>query len=243
MTEWDEDPRVTADHVRTITGTEGNTVTLVGVVHDHPASKHRVRAIINTRDPAVLALELPPLALPLFRHYAADERTPPVFGGEMSAAIQAATTERVVGIDGPSGAYLRRVMLALIRERASFGTIASLGRSLIAATKTATVCRVASGVADVTSLRVEVDSPKVYETSWRDAPARQAADERRHLGRAQSVIEAFKPPQAARLRDATREAHMADRLRRLRDDGAVVAVVGRSHLDSIATRLTQVEDD
>ncbi|MFC7081645.1 hypothetical protein [Halorussus caseinilyticus] len=42
-------------------------VTLVGVVHDHPASVHRARAVVRERDPEVVALEAPPLAVPSTR--------------------------------------------------------------------------------------------------------------------------------------------------------------------------------
>ena len=38
--------------------TDAGDVTLVGVVHNHPASKHRIRTMLDEVDPAVLALEL-----------------------------------------------------------------------------------------------------------------------------------------------------------------------------------------
>jgi len=93
------------------------------VLHDHPASTYRVRTLIGRVDPAVLALELPPLALPLYDQYATDERTPPTLGGEMSAAIQAADADRVAGIDGPTPGFLRRVASGLHRADASAETV------------------------------------------------------------------------------------------------------------------------
>ncbi len=102
----DRDPRLDPNYVRTVSSGSDAPVTLVGVVHDHPASVARVRSTVETTEHATLALELPPLALPLFEEYADDARTPPAFGGEMSAAIQASDA-RAVGIDGPSRRFLR----------------------------------------------------------------------------------------------------------------------------------------
>ena len=80
----DSDPRVTGEFVRRVSNDAG-TVTLVGVVHDHPASSYRVRQVVEDVDPEVLALELPPISIPLYEQYASSDRNPPVFGGEMSA--------------------------------------------------------------------------------------------------------------------------------------------------------------
>lgn len=236
MSNSNDDPRLTGEHVRTVSGSSG-TVTLVGVVHDHPASVYRVRTVIADRTPDVLAVELPPLALPLFRQYARDDRTPPVFGGEMSAAIQAATDATVVGIDGPSLSFLRRLAGTLYRTNASLETTRRMGKSLLFATKQAAVCRLASGLASVTTLRLEVDGPTVYETDWTDCPERQATDERKHLDQARSVLDLLEPPHAMYVRDTAREEHMAAKVGRLSREGEVVAVVGRDHLDAVATRL------
>jgi len=127
MTTGREDPRLTGEHVRSVASTAG-TVTLVGVVHDHPASVYRVRRVLEAREPDVLALELPPISLSLFEAYARDVRTPPVFGGEMSAAIQAADTDEVVGIDGPTMAFTLALARTLVRERASQSTVRSVIR-------------------------------------------------------------------------------------------------------------------
>jgi pheromone shutdown protein TraB len=50
-------------------------------------------------------------------------------------------------------------------------------------------------------------------------------------------MDAFEPSRATSFGDDVRETHMADRLAEFRDDGDVVAVVGRHHLDSVAEQL------
>jgi pheromone shutdown protein TraB len=237
------DPRVTGERLRTLPGPDGaGTVTLVGVVHDHPASSYRVRRVVADVSPTVLALEVPPLAVPLYEQYATDERTPPAFGGEMSAAVQAATTDRVVGIDGPTPGFVARLARTLLRERASLPTAGQVARGLLVVARTALVCRLAATLAALTSLRVEVDSPVVYDGVPSDDPARQAADEREHIVGAHSVLDALSPPRAVRFRDETREAHMAERLRELREGDDVVAVVGYGHLDGLVERLRPAEN-
>lgn len=220
------------------------SVTLVGVVHDHPASKHRVRSVLEAVDPDALALELPPIAVPLFEQYADVERSPPTFGGEMSTAIQtvarnsgSASADRVVGIDGPTPGFVTRLFRTLRREEASLSTIRGVLDGLRSVTKHAVVCRAAATIARRTSLRIEVDSPVDHDADWHDDPERQAADEQAQVDRAEAVLDAFEPSRASRFRDATREAHMADRLAELRGDGDVVAVVGIDHLDGVASKL------
>lgn len=234
--EHDTDPRIPADSVRQVSGARG-TVTLIGVVHDHPASTYRASEIVSELDPDVLALELPPLAVGLYEQYARDTRSPPPFGGEMSAAIQAAPTERVVGIDGPTPGFLARLGRTLIRERASLATVRRMFEYLRTATRTALTCRAAAALASLTSVRVEVDPPIEYETDGTDDADRQATDERRQIRRARGVLNALEPPRAVRFRDTAREAHMADLLGRLRRTGDVVAVVGHGHLDPLTERL------
>lgn len=231
-----DDPRLTDEHVRTVSSSEG-TVTLVGVVHDHPASKYRVRTVVTDREPAVLALELPPLALPLFEQYARDERTPPVFGGEMSAAVQAMAGDRVVGIDGPTVGFLRRLAGTLYRQDVSLETTRNVVDGFLSVTKQTLRCRTAAHLAGTTGLRLEVDTPTVYETDWSDDPETQATDEQRHLDRASTVLGALETPRAMRIRDQCREAHMAERIEQLRREGDVVAVVGQDHLDAVTSRL------
>jgi len=241
MSAMDEDPRLTGEHIRTVDGTNG-TVTLVGVVHDHPASKFRARTVVSRRCPDVLALELPPVSLPLFRQYARDERSPPSFGGEMSAAIQAASTDRVVGIDGPSAAFVRQLAGTLSEEDASREVMRTVGEGLLLATKQALACRVAALVASLGSVRIEIDEPAVYDTDWRHDPGAQAADERQYLDRARSVLDVLDPSEAMRIRDSTRETHMAARLDDLRKEGDVVAIVGLDHLERVAKRLDDSRD-
>ena len=237
MNGCEDDPRLSGEHVRTVSGSSG-TVTLVGVVHDHPASTFRVQSIVADQNPDILALELPPVALPLFEQYARDDRTPPVFGGEMSAAIQAASGARVVGIDGPTAGFTGRLVRTLYRNGSSLETTRRVIEGMLSATKQALVCRAASHLASVTGVRLEVDSPLTYETGWDDDPERQAVDERMHLDRARSVLDVFEPPRAMHIRDTAREAHMADKLDDLQKDGGVVAVVGRDHLDQITAQLS-----
>jgi len=234
MTEYEQDPRLSDDQLRTIEQ-PSRAITLVGVVHDHPASRFRAGAVVEDREPDTLALELPPLALGLFEQYARDERSPPVFGGEMSAAIQAATTDRVVGIDGPTVDFCGRLLSELYRTNASLETTRNVFSGFLSAAKDAAVCRAASAVTSVTGVRLEVDAPASYETDVTDDPRRQARNERKHLDRARSVLDVLDPHHASQLRDSTREAYMAENLVNL--DGDVVAIVGQDHLAPIAARL------
>lgn len=241
-----ENPRLDGDRVRTVAASADaadgapGAVTLVGVVHEHPASVHRVRTIVDRRDPAVLALELPPMALTLYADYADDDRTPPAVGGEMSAAIQVAETDRIVGVDGPSAGFLGRLGATLVRKRPDSTAVRGVLRGLATATTEAVACAVAGAIASRTSLDLAVGRPVEHACSHRDAPDCQATDEDRQIRRARAVMDAVAPSRAAAFRDEIREAHMAARLRRLRHEGDVVAVVGYGHLQSLADRL---EDD
>lgn len=235
--EFDDDPRLPGDRTRRVEGLEG-ALTLVGVVHEHPASVHRVRTVVSRASPDVLALELPPLAVTLFEDYAADEDGPPAHGGEMSAAIQAATTDRVVGIDGPSVAFLVRLGRALAGDRPDREAIRGVLDGLIAASKESLVCGVAGTIASRTGIDIAVGRPVDHECSRHDGPTQQADDEQRQIRRARAVMDAVEPSRGAAFRDEIREAHMAERLETLQRDGDVVAVVGYGHLDAIVDRLT-----
>lgn len=228
------DPRLNDEYLRTVPGDDDHgRVVLVGAVHDHPASQYRAASVVRDADPEVLALELPPLAVPLFEQYATGDRSPPAFGGEMSAAIQAAATDRVVGVDGPTAGFASRLVRTMYREDASLSTVRSSLRAFASVTRHAAVCRFVASVVAHTSLAIEVDPATSYETDRTDDPVDQATDERDHVRRAQFVLQAFGSSQSGELRDATREAHMADRIADLREDGDVVAVVGIDHLDPI----------
>jgi pheromone shutdown protein TraB len=216
-------------------------LTLVGVVHDHPASVHRARAVVRERAPEVVALEAPPLAVPLYETYADDSRTPPAFGGEMSAAAQAASERdaEVVGIDAPTPDFFARLAANCWSEAASLGTLRRVASGVAAVTRHALTCRLAAGVAERTSLRVEVDDPIDHDCSRTDPPAVQARDEREQARRSQSLLRAFDPPRPVKLRDETREECMAERLESLRSRGETVAIVGLDHLESVAATLRE----
>jgi pheromone shutdown protein TraB len=238
----DSDPRITGEYVRRVSSDAGS-LTLVGVVHDHPASVYRVRQVIEALDPDVLALELPPISIPLFEQYADTDRCPPAFGGEMSAAIQAAGTATTVGIDRPTGGFFQRLGRTLLRERPSLRTVRSVVSDAVETTKHAITCRAAAAVAARASIRLEVDAPVAHDVGRADAPSDQARDEREQVRRSRSFMNVFRTAsrsRAARLEDAAREAEMAARLGQLREDGDTVAVVGIDHLDAIAERLTPV---
>lgn len=233
------DPRITGEYVHREPGQSG-MITLVGVVHDHPASVHRVRRTVGTVDPDVLALELPDVALPLFEQYAQDSREPPLFGGEMSTAIQSADTASVVGIDRPAAGFFKRLLRKLLRERPSRGTFLDVFANVGSVMKHAVICRIAAVVATMTSLRLEVDSPSTYPTDRSDTPEAQARDERECIRRSQAFLNAFRPASGSRgsqLEDVTREEHMVDLISEHSADGDVVAVVGISHLDPLIERL------
>lgn len=238
----DSDPRITGEYMRQVSSKDG-LLTLVGVVHDHPASTYRVRQVVTELNPEVLALELPPISIPLFEQYASTDRCPPVFGGEMSAAIQAADTDTTVGIDRPTGGFFQRLARNLLRERPSLQTVRNVISASVRITKHAITCRAAAAIGARTSIRLEVDSPFTHDIDWTDAPDDQARDERKQVRRSRSFMNAFQTAsraQASRLEDVAREEEMAARLLQLREEGNIVAVVGIDHLDSIAERLNPV---
>ncbi|WP_135820922.1 TraB/GumN family protein [Halostella litorea] len=235
-----DDPRLHDEYVRTLPGDgPDDDVTLVGVVHDHPASVHRVRSLIAERDPDTVALELSPLALPLFEAYATDAEAddPPEYGGEMSAAVDAADCD-VVGIDAPSVAFLRRLAARIRDERPAPGTVARVLRGVAGVTRHALTCRAGAALARLTGRTVELDEPIEHDCTRRDAPDAQAADERRQATRSLSLTRAFEPPEPVHLRDATREACMAAKLSDLRREGDALAVVGIDHLEGVAAELS-----
>jgi hypothetical protein len=234
----DEDPRTTSEHIRRITATgEESSVVLIGVVHDHPASKHRVRTVLRDVKPEVLALELPPIAVPLYERYAADEHAPTSCGGEMSVAVESAGTDRVEGIDGPTPAFLRGLLGKLYRDGTSLSTVRRVISGLASITRRAVACRVGATVMAFTPVHPDVDRRVEHDCDWTDAPAEQAVDERKQIRRTKAARSVLARSDVTHVRDATREEHMACRLSTLRTEGTTVAVVGIDHLDAVASRL------
>lgn len=232
------DPRTDGSHVRRLSRGDGaGDVLLVGVVHDHPASAHRVRSAVDAADPDVLALELPPLAIPLFEQYAGDESVS-ASGDEMSVGIQAADSAAVVGIDGPSLGFLRRLAETLSRGEASPSTVGAVLRSLLSVGTHAVACRVAALLGAPAAARLAVEGPVEHDVTAADDPERQAADEQGQIRRARAVLGAFGKADSVAVRDEAREAHMVARIASLRERGDVLAVVGVDHLDPLATRLS-----
>lgn len=232
------EPRLTEEHLRCVPGAEGTgTVLLLGVVHDHPASVFRVAHVLERLEPEVLALELPPLAVPLFRMYAADANNPPRLGGEMSMAVRTADGARAAGIDAPNRRYLQQLVSCLSADPPSFRVARLVAKDLFFASLHALSCRLGAFVGAMSPLRPRVYSPIQYETSLRDSPRDQAAHETSHLATQRAFLRAVEIPAARRLIDTARETSMADRLGELRRKGDVVAVVGMEHLDPLADRL------
>jgi hypothetical protein len=234
----DSDPRLHADSVEYVPGTgEAGPTYLVGVVHDHPASVARVRKVVGTLSPDVLALELPSKGVELFESFASDAPTPPPRGGEMSAAIQASPDSRVVGIDAPSRPFVRALESTLRREDLDRDTVSSLTHRAAAITVHAAACWAA-----VTAERLSLPFPDVvprmeYSCAHGDPPSVQAEHESGHVRRSRGFLEAVETSASQRRFGTARELAMARRLRELRTDGAVVAVVGFDHLSAITARL------
>lgn len=232
------EPRLIEEHLRCLPGAEETgTILLLGVVHDHPASVFRVAHVLERIEPEVLALELPPLAVPLFRMYAADANSPPRLGGEMSMAVRAADGARTAGIDAPNHRYLQRLISRLSADPPSLRVARMVAKDLLFASLHALSCRLGAFVGAMSPLRPRVYSPIQYETSLLDAPHDQAGHEATHLATQRAFLRAVEIPAARRLIDTAREASMADRLGELRREGDVVAVVGMEHLDPLADRL------
>lgn len=231
------DPRLDEAFVRRVSGDGVGDAVLVGVVHDHPASEHRVRTVVREEAPDALAVELAPLALPLFEQYAASDDAPPRRGGEMSAAIAAADTDRVAAIDGPSIGFLRRLVATLARERPGLRTARTLGSRFASVTAHVLQCRLAAAIGRVRSRAPDVHDATEHDVTPADPPTTQADDERRQVRRAASVLSALSSPTHAAYREELREAHMAEQIAGLREEGDVVAVVGYGHLEEVVERL------
>lgn len=233
-----DDPRVTDQFCRRIVDEDGE-LTLLGVVHDHPASIARVEAVLEAVSPDVLALELPPAALPLYRVYAKDRSAMPRFGGEMAAAIRAAEDADLEGIDAPSWSFLRQLLVRLVGDRVAPSTAKRVLSSLGSATRTAVACRLAATLSHATSMTVAYDDPIQYDCDHADSPSAQARHERAHVSGVQALLGDMDAG-ALTYRDETRERCMIDRLESLREAGdvVVVAVVGVDHLGALEAALS-----
>lgn len=232
-----DDPRITPRFCRHVSTRDRGDVTLLGAVHDHPATIARVSTVLDAHPPDVLALELPSAAVPLYRAYARDDASPPRYGGEMSAAIRAAPDADLVGIDAPNWSFLRRLVTRLVADRVPPSTARRVVSSLGGATRQALICRLAATLNNATSMTVTCDDPIEYECSLADSPQRQADHERAHVAGVQALTGATSGS-ALSYRDETRERCMIDRLESLRDRGDVVAVVGIDHLNALESALS-----
>lgn len=234
----DPDPRIDGNNLRCIQGDgDRGSVLLVGVVHDHPASTYRAAHVLETVSAETLALELPPLAMPLFRLYADDEYTPPRMGGEMSTALQAFERDRTVGIDAPNWIYFQRLLAQLRDEGLSVDLVRDLVPRVAAGVIQAVACRFGAVLGSTTPLRLRVYQTFEHGASSLDTPAEQAADEASQMSREQAFLGAIQLPRGMQLIESVREASMADRLRELRRDGDVIAIVGMEHLDALHSGL------
>ena len=230
-----DDPRVDPRRLRRVSGEDGDLL-FVGVVHDHPASIARVRRVLEAARPDVLALELPPAAIELYRAYA-REGSPPERGGEMSAAISAAPEATVVGIDAPTPSYVGRLLARLIADRASLTTTRRVVSGLGSATREAIACRLAATLPETASRAIAPTDRIEYAVDGEDSPRRQLEHERAHVATVQALLASTSGDVLA-YRDETREACMIDRLEGLRDRGDVVAVVGVDHLEALEGGLS-----
>jgi len=232
-----EDPRFQDRWFESLPGTDGDgSVLLVGVIHDHPASVYRVGETVAATSPDLVALEAPPLAVPLFERHA-ERSSPSGHGGEMVAAARAADDARVVGVDAPSRSFLGKTLSFVRSERPSLERVAAVVDGTKPILVHALRYRVAALLDEHTRFELVPDPPTEFDVDADDPPATQADDERRQLSRSRSLLDAAELPAPVATLDRLREATMAAELRSLRSDGDVVAVVGQSHLAPLASRL------
>lgn len=232
-----DDPRVDQTHVRTVP-TDTAPIILIGVVHDHPSSAHRVRTIVEAVDPSTVALELPALAVPLYEAFARAEPDE-TRGGEMRAAIEVTDDARIVGIDAPSRRFCRALLATYRESDASASELRRVLTGLARVTRRGLHCRLAAPIVRWTPFDVNVDRPTKHGCTPADEPSVQAADERRQIARSVALLGALDGGTATALRDQARERAMAAALEGYCGAGAVVAVVGRDHLDPVAELLDE----
>lgn len=236
-----EDPRVSDASLRLLRGVQGlSGVLIVSVAHDHPASIARVSRVLSSLTTDILALELPPLAIPLFRYYATEESTPPSLGGEMSMAIQSERTARLVGIDVPNWSYLRVIGRHVVRGDIGTETLTAVLADFVRATAQALTCRLLEVTGRLRRTRPRCYTSLEYECSAEDSPERQALHEREHISKQQAFLRAVEIPAATKLIDSIREDSMVRRLHGLRGDGDLVVIVGAEHAEAVANGLRQL---
>lgn len=236
-----DDPRVNGEFLRSIpAGDDAEPGVVVGVVHDHPASVYRVRAVTERVDPDVVALELPGIALPPVERTAREHDDGSPLEDEMSAAVAASDDARVVGIDAPSRPFVRHFLDGARREGASVGTLRRAVAATVGVTRNAVSWRIGA------HRRTRSAGPWAgrgsrfeYDVTAGDPPDLQASDERAAAARSRSLLGAIERPLAQRLIDDARERTMASMLDDLRREGTVVAVVGIDHLDAVTDQLLE----
>jgi pheromone shutdown protein TraB len=207
---------------------DGADLLLVGVVHDHPASIARVQHVVEAAAPDVLALELPPASLPLYRQFAASED--PTRGGEMSAAIATAEAAELVGIDPLDARFVRTLCRETIRDSPSPETVHVVARRTVGVAK-----RIARQRLAAANLCSDVDDRATYDCAG-ESLAEQVAHEAAYVEQCATLTQATVRPPVARISETARERRMAERLTD-RSSGLVVAVVGWGHLDALVERL------
>lgn len=245
----DDDPRIDEEFFRIVDhddighGDREPPVVLVGVVHDHPASVHRVSQIVSTLDPEIVGLELPRIAMPLFETYARVEDDHENAGGEMSAAIRAAGDARVVGLDMPDLGSLLSLARTMWRENVSSHTARSIADDVWRVSRHALAGRLVAAGLPLAMVGGDVGRRQRYDVTDADPPAVQAEHERRHVRRSRSLLEALDMPSSTRLVDDVRERSIGARLVDLQADASspVVAVVGYDHLDRVVKSMERVD--
>lgn len=235
------DPRVDPDQLRVFDGPEGGPLLVVGCVHDHPASIYRVRALVESLLPDVVAVELPELAVPLFERVGQDAGADGSSGGEMSAALatSAEIDARSAGIDTLDTTFVRSLVAELRRESPSLETLKRVFSAVSNVSGHALSCRLSAVLGRYGTPTPVMRRAYDHDVDRSTSPTEQADDERRQLTRSLSVLRALERPVANDVVDTAREETMVANLTSLRTDGSVVAVVGFDHLSGITELLAE----
>lgn len=235
------DPRIDPDQLRVFDGAGGDPVLVVGCVHDHPASVFRVRALVESLRPDVVAVELPGLATPLFERVGRDSDDEVATGGEMSEALSAGAdidADRV-GIDTLDAQFARSLLRELRRESPSLRTLKRVLEAVTNVSGHALSCRLSAALGRFGTATPVTNRAYEHEVDHGAPAATQADDERRQLTRSLSVLRALDQPVANDVVDTAREETMVANLASLRTEGSVVAVVGFDHLSGITELLEE----